>query len=261
MLKPEEWQHIIDYYTAVSPDSLPGQVRSHPIQIGLPLFEARVPAMRYEMPATSLVKVDTVGSLDIFDVHYQKLYRLSGGLQVRDSVKVEGGIVGLERQDGSWLACNIGVLNPNNGKFGQLERIVGDSGSLRVDSVPLTTGLRRPVQAQGVDLNGDGRIDYLVCEFGNLLGELSWLENKGGGRFERHVLRATPGAIKAIVNDYNHDGKPDIWALFAQGDEGVFYSRTRVEGSLIHGLCCGGRLRMDRRISSWRISMGMGLRI
>jgi hypothetical protein len=31
-----------------------------------------------------------------------------------------------------------------------------------------------------------------------------------------------PGAIKAYVNDYNHDGLPDIIALFAQGDESVF---------------------------------------
>jgi len=230
LLKPEEWQHIVDYYTAVSPDSLPGQVRPHPVQMGLPLFEARVPAMRYEMPATSLVRVDTVGKLDIFDVHYQKLYQLSSGLGVRDSVRVAGGIVDLERQVGGWLACNIGMLNPNNGKFGRLERVFCDSGGMKVDSIPLATGLRRPVQAQAADLNGDGRIDYLVCEFGNLVGGLSWLENKGDGRFDRHVLRAAPGAIRAYVNDYNHDGRPDIWALFAQGDEGVFLFTNRGGG-------------------------------
>jgi len=67
-----------------------------------------------------------------------------------------------------------------------------------------------------------GKTDYLVCEFGNLKGALSWLENKGEGRYERHVIRAVAGALKAYVEDYNHDGKPDIWALFAQGDEGIF---------------------------------------
>ena len=218
LLTPEEWQHILDYYGAVSPDSLPGQVRSHPIQMGLPLFEARLPAMRYDMPATCLVKVDTVGRLDIFDVHYRKLYQLSAGLEVRDSVRDEGGIVDLVKQDGGWVACNIGELNPNNGKFGKLQRINGGM----VDSVPVAAGLERPVQVQAADLNGDGRVDYLVCEFGNLVGALSWLENKGDGRYERHIIRAAPGAIRAYINDYNHDGKPDIWALFAQGDEGLF---------------------------------------
>ena len=39
VLTPIEWQQIIDYYTATSPDSLPGQVREKPISAGLPLFE------------------------------------------------------------------------------------------------------------------------------------------------------------------------------------------------------------------------------
>ena len=31
-----------------------------------------------------------------------------------------------------------------------------------------------------------------------------------------------PGAEKAYIQDYNKDGLPDIWVLFAQGDEGIF---------------------------------------
>jgi hypothetical protein len=36
------------------------------------------------------------------------------------------------------------------------------------------------------------------------------------------VIRAAQGAIRVIVNDYNHDGLPDIWCLFAQGDESIW---------------------------------------
>ena len=217
--------------------------------------------MRWDMPATSLVRVDERG-LFVFDIHYQKLYRFSAGLEVLDSIRDEGGIVDMVKQDSEWVVCNIGVLNPTNGKFGKLQVLRAAAAGLgaiggvaqaaaggrmapaagggatqvaggarwAVDPVPLAAGLERPVQAQAADLNGDGRVDYLVCEFGNMIGALSWLENKGGGKFERHVIRATPGAIRAYVNDYNHDGLPDIWALFAQGDEGIFLFTNQGKG-------------------------------
>jgi len=240
LLKPEEWEHILDYYTATSPDSLPGQSRPRPIGkgvpmvgaptaggtgVGGPLFEVQTPVLRYDMPASSLVRIDKEG-LFVFDIHYQKLYRLSPQLEVLDSIKDEGGIVDMVRQDSEWVVSNIGVLTPTNGKFGKLQVLKGGM----LDSVPLAVGLERPVQVQAADLNGDGRVDYLVCEFGNLVGALSWLENKGGGQYERHVIRAKPGAIRAYVNDYNHDGLPDIWALFAQGDEGIFLFTNQGKG-------------------------------
>ena len=31
-----------------------------------------------------------------------------------------------------------------------------------------------------------------------------------------------PGAIRAIVNDANGDGRPDIWVLMAQAEEGIY---------------------------------------
>jgi hypothetical protein len=90
--------------------------------------------------------------------------------------------------------------------------------------------LARPVNLAAADLNGDGQTDWVVCEFGNLTGALSWLENKGGGVFERHIIRAVPGAIRVYVDDYNHDGLPDLWVLFAQGDEGIFLFTNQGKG-------------------------------
>ena len=39
------------------------------------------------------------------------------------------------------------------------------------------------------------------------------------------------GAIKVYVDDYNHDGLPDIWALFAQGEEGIFLFTNKGNGN------------------------------
>jgi VCBS repeat protein len=147
-------------------------------------------------------------------------------------VNCNGPIVDIDFSQGQMLACNIGVLNPNNGKFGKGNLIeISADGKMQEDTVALFDHLRRPVQLSAVDLNNDGRMDYIVCEFGNLVGALVWMENLGDNKFARHVLRPAPGAIRAYVNDYNHDGAPDLWVLFAQGEEGIFLFTNKGHGN------------------------------
>ena len=165
------------------------------------------------------------------DALKKKLFRIDSNLEPEDSVLVTGPIVGLDFSKDSIIGCDIGVLNPNNGKFGKGLIITGGvNKKMKVDSMPLFDSLARPVQLTAVDLNNDGLTDYLVCEFGHLSGSLSWLENKGNGKYQRHVIRAVPGAIKAYIQDYNHDGLPDLWVLFAQGDEGIFLFTNQGHG-------------------------------
>jgi hypothetical protein len=90
--------------------------------------------------------------------------------------------------------------------------------------------LARPVQVSSCDLNNDHLVDYLVCEFGNLAGALSWMENRGKEKYLKHIIRAEPGVIKAYIDDYNHDGLQDVWALFAQGEEGIFLFTNKGNG-------------------------------
>ncbi|MDE3182190.1 MAG: VCBS repeat-containing protein [Bacteroidota bacterium] len=230
-----DWQNILDYYEATSPDSLPPQKRNQPIRDGLSLFKVENPAINYQNSATCYVKIlpsDSSHSIIIADAMKKELLFLNKNLQVKDSVKTGGPIVDIDFDKDNMLACDIGILNPNNGKFGKAEVINFDSkGHLYNDSVPLIENLQRPVQITTVDLNNDGKHDYLVCEFGYLTGSLSWFENEGNGQFKKHVLRNVPGAIKAYVQDYNHDGLPDLWVLFAQGDEGVFLFTNKGNGN------------------------------
>src|SRR6185437_2489567 len=221
-----DWQNIMDYYEATSPDSLPHQKRNQPIKTGLPLFEVLRPEINYQNPATCYLKIlssDSSNPIIIGDVIKRDLLFFDKNLKAEDSVKTGGPIVDINFNKKNMLALDIGVLNPNNGKFGKVEVINHDSkGHLQKDSVPLIENLQRPVQVTTADLNNDGKPDYLVCEFGYLTGGLTWFENEGNGQFKKHVLRNVPGAITAYVQDYNHDGLPDIWVLFAQGEEGIF---------------------------------------
>jgi len=229
----EEWQNIIDYYTAVSPDTLPPQHRQHPIQQDNSLFTVQVPADYYSNSATSFIKINSTDSshaLFISDAITKKTFAFNRALKVVDSTTI-GSIVNMDFYQNSILACDIGVLNPNNAKFGRADYIrIDKKGKWKTDSIPLFEGLQRPVQVSAADLNNDGRIDYVVCEFGYLTGALSWMENIGNNKFTRHVLREVPGAIKAYVQDYNHDGLPDLWVLFAQGEEGIFLYTNKGNG-------------------------------
>ena len=81
------------------------------------------------------------------------------------------------------------------------------------------------------DLNNDGIEDIVACEYGNLLGKLVWYENMGRGTYFAHILKSQPGAIKAIIKDFNNDGFKDIVVLMAQGDEGVFFFKNNGDGT------------------------------
>ena len=77
LLNFNEWQNIIDYYVATSPDSLAKQVRKQSIQSGLSIFSVQYPPFTYEDPATSFVRIRAENSLYpliISDVIKQNIY-------------------------------------------------------------------------------------------------------------------------------------------------------------------------------------------
>ena len=52
--------------------------------------------------------------------------------------------------------------------------------------------------------------------FGNVLGGLSWFENKGDDQYQEHVVIAKAGAIRTVVQDFNGDKHLDIAFLLTQ---------------------------------------------
>jgi hypothetical protein len=234
VLNAQEWQYIIDYYTAVSPDSLPGQQRKYADKNGSSLFTPTFPAFKIPLPSITLVKIDTEASvrqLIISDLVTKNIYRFNNQLNLIDTFGNNGTAVDIEIHGQDFTFCNIGVMNPNNGKYGNIfHTSLAENDKMKVDSNVKFNNLARPVQVISSDLNVDGKMDYLVCEYGNLIGALSWMENLGNNKFERHVIRGVPGAIKAYIRDVNHDGLPDIWVLFAEGEEGIFLFINKGDG-------------------------------
>jgi hypothetical protein len=231
MLAPLDWQYIIDYYTATAPDSLPAQQRHRPVGAGLPLFKIqRIESPAYP-PSTVMVHSEKNG-LIFSDLIAQKIYHVDRNLQITDSVKIYGTALDIDFQQGQMIVCDVGEMNPNNGKSGKLKTVsVNNNGKWQVDTTAFIRNMARPVQFTVADLNGDSLQDYIVCEFGFMTGSLSWYQNMNNGQFRKNVLRALPGAMQVYLRDENKDGLPNLWVLFSQGEEGIFLFTNKGNGN------------------------------
>lgn len=217
-MKLDEWKDLIKYYEFQAPVSLKQNRRLSNIGKS-EQFEVMAIESKINHPATTLVKIAGAGQGFYFgDGQNGRLYYVANGRAIRDSNHFSKGICHLIINDTALEVLTMGVLHPSDSKNGMFISMDKKSGKYAI----LLDSLQRPVHAACEDLNADGLIDILVCEFGNNSGQLSWFENQGERRYRKHILRALPGAIKTEVRDFNRDGLPDIIALMAQGDEGIF---------------------------------------
>jgi len=119
------------------------------------------------------------------------------------------------------VVAALGVLMPSNDRLGSVIVLEND-GRQHFTAHVVADRIARVADAEAGDLDGDGDLDIAVAGFGYDSGDTSWLENKGGWRFEQHVLLGLSGPINAVITDLNHDGRPDIVALVSQEWEEIW---------------------------------------
>lgn len=211
----EEWQTIRRYYLGHAPDSL---TVVHPaIDDTLSLFKPSSLKNTFE-PYVTFLRYDT-GRRELYaGTRLMDFFTFNDRLERVDSMKLSSPPSWMVRQDNQILVTAMGIMDPNDRPAGRVISIQGKKEVTQIDSI------KRPVYFEYEDLNGDGTRDFVVCGFGNYTGHLSLYDGRDNSE---HVLSATPGARKTIIRDVNDDGKPDILALFAQGDERVVLYTNR----------------------------------
>jgi hypothetical protein len=217
-LKLNQWNNIVQYFETQSPVE-PIKGKAENIKIGLNEFSVRIPSFGVQHPSTTMVLANKLNKGFFFgDGVTQQLYLIQSGNLLVDSFSIGKGISNLHINGDSLIVLTMGVLQPSDSKAGKLTYINKSTKK----SLVILDSLQRPVNASYADFNQDKLEDIVVCEFGNLTGQLGWYQNTGNNKFIKHPLRPLPGAIHTEVYDFNKDGKPDIIAVMAQGDEGVF---------------------------------------
>ena len=125
----------------------------------------------------------------------------------------------------TWYVTNMGKLLPHDSAAGSLVQIrwTGKPGSRAAtyQRSVLIDSLRRPTNVVVADINQDAKDDFLITEYGNLLGRFGWYEVKKNGTKVYHELSPQPGAIRAVIHDVTNDRRPDIIVLLAQAKEVV----------------------------------------
>jgi hypothetical protein len=125
--------------------------------------------------------------------------------------------------------ASLGSVWPTDEKVGRVVLLVNDGKGNFMTRV-VADDLRRVADVQVGDLNGDGRPDLVVAEFGYDRGGVRWLENRGGLKFFERTIYAAPAAIHVPVLDIDGDGKLDVVALMSQDEEEVVMFRNRGNG-------------------------------
>lgn len=226
LLSFNEWTQIVEYYQREAPDSLQPARGEGSASPDLALFSISKPAWKdtNRLAATTMVAFDSYRqAIYMGDGGDNNLYAWDSSLQ-RNTLRsfsspvVSAAFSGTDHQPA--FTC-IGTLRALDAKAGQLWQAppgdtAGASWQLLADSLP------RPVQSLPADLDRNGLQDWIVCGFGHDIGGLYYFRQIAAGSYQRNTLWEMPGAIHATVNDFDGDGWPDIMALFAYSDEGIW---------------------------------------
>jgi cytochrome c553 len=230
LLSPEEFAAIRAYYVASAPEGPLRPEHKPRIRPGVPWLRPwGRPLEDVPDEMVTLVKIDEANrrlfvghgrtrTLLVFDAQGKRIARAD----------FDTPPVGVTVHDGGAYVTLIGDLwsDENNGQV--VDVALGDDAPARK---PLVTGFPRLAHAAFGDLTGDGRDDIVLSGFGDFQrGRFSWLENRGGGRYEEHVLLNHSGALKAAIHDFDGDGRPDILTVVAQGRQEVLVFRNRGSG-------------------------------
>ena len=228
----EDWQKIVAYFRDNAPDSLPYQALPAEPGIDPPFFGVRSlsPTLRSSGVIT-LLKVDSVHRrIFIGEAGSNSLRVLDWNGRLLSSLRLESAPTDLIVDGDRVLLLESGILDPNDEPKGSLREYAYSAHDSLERRNTIIDSLFRPVSVQQISLDGTGRRGFIICEFGNNRGRLSYYADDGS-RYVRHILDAAPGAIRVEIHDMNGDGFPDVVALLAQADERIVLFQNDGKGN------------------------------
>jgi hypothetical protein len=218
----EEWTAICHYYIEAAPEKAIPQPPREKIQMGLRQFEVVNPGYRPGKRYVTMLSVDEAAhQIYVGNAETKTLDTLDSAGHLLASLPVDSPPVALTKGRDGWLCTLIGRVPPHDERLGKIV-LLDRSAAQFTQKAVLLSELTRPTHCVPMDVDGDGREDLVVSAFGNILGNFSWYQNLGHGRYEQRIILDRPGAIRCELHDFDGDGRRDIAVLMAQGREGLF---------------------------------------
>jgi len=231
LLDLEEWEKIVDFYMRNAPDKMSAPKRSE-INVGVPGFESRVFADKKDiLPVVQAIAVDA-STKEVYAAQYQGggITKFNQNGRKLDQAKNESLVVHMLADDKQFVSLDMATRYASDNPVGALdisESFGAYKNKKKIANIP---NLMRPVHLAQGDLTGNGKDDFVISEYGNMLGALSWIETKSDGTYQRHELFSDDGSTKTEITDIDRDGKNDIIALKANSDEGIDWYMNKGDG-------------------------------
>ena len=230
VLSERDWDALRQYYVESAPATALQQVDKPALRWELPRFGLTESDYHVPGAVTTLVHIRAgAGEAYIGDSALNTLTVLGPDGRIKIAGQrppTEIFPIDIEFIGGTAYVGSIGDLEarrPTEERAAHIStlELIGDS----IEAAPaaiIVPNLYRMADMEPADLNGDGRLDFVVCGFGHVTGRISWFESRADGSYEEHVLIPRAGGVKAEAADFNDDGLLDIAVLVSEARE-AFY--------------------------------------
>lgn len=217
MIADDDWEKIKEYYLTKAPKELnyPAYV---PLKVNQSFAVEDLPValVNATIPNFTAVRIDTKRHRIIAgDQSNRVIWVLDAQGKPIQKSENQNALTYVERWKDQYLYTFIGTTTQANPDVNGSVQLISQAGSKEI-----LKGLNRPIELKAIDLDGDGQEELISSEFGFMVGGMTVWKQQGGS-WSKKVLNPQTGATHVDVRDVNGDGRPDIVALFAQGDERI----------------------------------------
>ena len=223
LITQDDWQRIVDFYLQAAPEEIIPPPPKPTINPELPYFQLQVVNDLPALPLTTMVKYDSISGHIYWGSREGDVMVLDTEGKIQRQLQLNYGVSDVLVEEGMEYFLSMGTLGNSEEPVGQLHHLTDG-----YKSNTILSKLHRPVHLQKLDLDQDGKKDLVISQFSDQTGRFSWFKALDSGYAEQ-VIKAVPGTLKTEVQDFDNDGRLDIMALRAQGDEGIsiFYQKRR----------------------------------
>ncbi|MEO6914865.1 MAG: VCBS repeat-containing protein [Chitinophagaceae bacterium] len=220
-----DWMKLVEYFDHTAPDSLQ-LAKSVSLKQDWFGFALKKPLVKGGIKAsTMMVSFDTISNKIFTADNENYLHQWNAGLRQEQKYLLPSPAVNVDfrRNEGggsTGIFTLIGTMQAVDQSLGEIVSFTPHDPAPK--PLVMAAAFPRPVESVAGDFNRDGLEDWLVCGFGHEAGALYLAQQNADHTFSKKVIRDVPGATQCITGDFNGDGWPDFYCLFAHGDEGIW---------------------------------------